>query len=303
MREVRYGDHALRAASSGGPGEPGGYHGFWDQRRPREFSALELIFWGYGIAASLAVEPGEVPEAPAAWVSEQDGTFTVGWAGYAEYRISVFPAPHAEIIRGAITEQETSLAFVLSVLPLALPLFDLEPLHGAAVASDEGATLILGASGAGKSTLAAELVSRGFPFLADDACAIDEVGALQPGPPLLQSRTGCANGDLVATYNGKTVVAPSSYGTKPVPIARVLVLAPDTGATLAVRRLDQRETFTAILRHFRAPGVLRERRRNRQLQVVSRLARVPVAALSYDAGHHTAGQVADAIAAGAWIGF
>jgi hypothetical protein len=46
------------------------------------------------------------------------------------------------------------------------------PLHGSAVASDQGAVLFLGASGSGKSTLAGAFHQRGYRSVSDDVCAI-----------------------------------------------------------------------------------------------------------------------------------
>ena len=51
------------------------------------------------------------------------------------------------------------------------------PIHGSALATPEGgAILIAGESGAGKSTLTAELLKRGYRFLADDMAVVDISG-------------------------------------------------------------------------------------------------------------------------------
>src|SRR4029453_14013537 len=86
---------------------------------------------------------------------------------------------------GPVRESLAPVSLVVAVLPLLLPAFGLEPLHGASVALSGGAVLILGAAGAGKSTTALSLVRAGGTFLADDVCALDAKGSLWPGPPLI----------------------------------------------------------------------------------------------------------------------
>jgi hypothetical protein len=56
-------------------------------------------------------------------------------------------------------------------------------LHGASVAIDAKAVILLGRSGAGKSTLATELCDRGADLLADDAVGIDRDGERFVVPP------------------------------------------------------------------------------------------------------------------------
>lgn len=51
-------------------------------------------------------------------------------------------------------------------------------LHAGAVSADKGAIALAGPSGIGKSTLSAALHDRGYPFVADDVCAIDPAGKI-----------------------------------------------------------------------------------------------------------------------------
>lgn len=62
-------------------------------------------------------------------------------------------------------------------------------LHGSAIAVNGGSVAFCGPSGIGKSTLAAGLHQRGYPFLADDLCAIamfEGRPAVIPGFPRLK---------------------------------------------------------------------------------------------------------------------
>lgn len=57
-------------------------------------------------------------------------------------------------------------------------------LHGSCIAGPEGAVLICGGSGTGKSTTTAELLSRGFSFMADDisVLSLEEDGTVSALP-------------------------------------------------------------------------------------------------------------------------
>jgi len=59
-------------------------------------------------------------------------------------------------------------------------------LHGNAVKVGDGCVICVGHSGAGKSTLAGALVQRGFSLLADDVCAINSRGFIEPGFPRIK---------------------------------------------------------------------------------------------------------------------
>ncbi len=64
------------------------------------------------------------------------------------------------------------------------------PIHGGAIASENGAFLLVGASGSGKSTLVGAFYQRGFRVLTDDVCAITtgEDGTLQVWPAIPRIR-------------------------------------------------------------------------------------------------------------------
>jgi hypothetical protein len=270
---------------------------------------------GYGLEVT-GLPPGWLPSAPGparrtlawsaawgavegtvrSWAAGDGRSLRIGWAGYGDYRITMGPAPRVRAY-GPVGAEELARGFLLSVLPLALPLLDLEPLHGAAVAVHGGALLLLGPSGSGKSSLAAALANVGHGFLADDACAVDDDGVLWPGPRLLGCRIGSAGHPVVGTYDGKMVLVPRTYNPSPRPAGWAVVLVPKPGARLKVRPVARREAVTLLLRHVRAPRLLASDRRRRQLRVVSRLAERPVAVLTYEPGVHGPAQVGAAAAA------
>lgn len=69
-------------------------------------------------------------------------------------------------------DNEVRLFLLGSVFAALLQQRGLLPLHGSAVAVDDGAAVFLGPSGSGKSTLAAALHQRGYRVIADDVCVI-----------------------------------------------------------------------------------------------------------------------------------
>jgi hypothetical protein len=236
-------------------------------------------------------------EGPPEWLHEEPDAVVIGWAGYAEYRVARAPSPEARVLLTGADPEQAALGLLLSVLPLSLPLFGLEPLHGSAVAADGRALLLLGASGTGKSTLASRLSGLGWRFLADDACGIDGVGRLWPGPPFLARRSAGQAWPVVGSYDAKTVVQPPGHRPDPVTPAALAVLAPSRGASLGVRPLDRPTALRALLANVRAPRALPRRRRALQLHVISRLGGLPVAEVSYELGHHSGSDVASSVAA------
>jgi hypothetical protein len=218
----------------------------------------------------------------------------VGWAGEADYRLTSSPTNRVHAILGSLSEREAALGFILSVLPFALPLFGLEPLHASAVFVRDGALLLMGPAGAGKSTLAASLVHLGF--LADDASAVDEDLNVWPGPPLMTPRAGNANGHVLGVWDDKTVVARPELHPDVVPVSGALLLRPQTGVSLDILVLERREAFIGVLGNVRSSSVFRVRRRELQLTVAARIAALGVAAISYDPDRHDVNQVSQRIA-------
>jgi hypothetical protein len=224
--------------------------------------------------------------------------FRIGWDEYAEYTVD----PRKGIIDvaiGPIDEDEAAAAFILSVLPLILPLVALEPLHGAALMLPTGTSLlVVGASGSGKSTTAGSLRAHGLKFLADDACALDDDGRIWPGPPLTAAEhlvPDDASRELTR-YDGKRIIEVKQGTAEPLPIGATAILDPSEGADLAVRSLSAGERIVEILRYVRAPWALRQFRERRQLSAATAVSRRPVGLVSFSPGTHQPGDVASAIA-------
>jgi hypothetical protein len=241
-----------------------------------------------------SAQSGPLTEEGNEWWSEDGDVLTIGWSGYAEYVVRLHPSPSVAATLGTIPESEAGLAFLLSVLPLALPLFEVEPLP--AVRTNRAAVLFLGPKGSGKSSIASAMENNGFGLLADDCSAIDEHMRLWPGPPLLNPRWNDAQQPVVGTYNTKSVRAPSRYSPDPHEIASVVSLAPDAGAPLELQPLRANDAFVQILANVRSPGVFASRRRARQLRIAEALSTLPCSTLTYDPTVHPFEDVAATVA-------
>ena len=236
-------------------------------------------------------------ERPGRRAADPETGFRIGWDEYAEYTVDL----REEIIDvaiGPIDEDEAAAAFILSVLPLILPLVGLEPLHGSALILPAGtALLVLGVSGSGKSTTAGSLRASGLRFLADDACAIDDHGRIWPGPPLTAGQhlvPDDASRELTR-YDGKRIIEVQGAGD-PLPIGATAILDPSDGARLAIRSLPAGERIAAVLRYVRAPWALPQFRQQRQLSAATAVSRHPAGIVSFSPGTHPPGDVASAIA-------
>jgi len=233
---------------------------------------------------------------PRWWFREVDDCLIVHFEDIAEYHLKGGAVADASVTLGPSTEVGAALAFLVSVIPLGLPLFELEPFHGAALETADGsALLVLGPAEAGKSTTASALRASGLRFLADDACAMDDGGRLWPGPPLFGIHKLEASDVEFAAYDGKSIVAVTDHDPSPREVAGTVILQPDEGATLAVNAVPGREAVAAALGHVRAPRVLPTLRDARQFRAAVALAARPLATVSFDKKRNGPQQVAEAI--------
>ena len=223
-----------------------------------------------------------VPGDPDGWSSGQSAGAIIGWGGFAEYQVLAGASPAVDVLIDDISGTDAVLAFLLSVLPMALPLFGLEPFHGSAVRVDDGAAVFLGGRGGGKSSTAAALHSIGYPVLTDDACAMDADGVLWPGPPFVSPRDDRAEQRVVGRYNKKFLRSIGDTNGGPANVEQVFLLQPHPGTDLSVRRLSAAEAFPAVIAQSRHPFFLAEVRCDLQFRLAARLSGLGVSAIEYD---------------------
>jgi hypothetical protein len=234
----------------------------------------------------------------AGWVGRPAGReIELGWGGYAKYQLDLHDgSARSSITLDGATATDASLALMLTVLPIVLPLIDLEPLHGSAMGLPQGgAALLLGRSGVGKSTTAAILEDERLVRLSDDVSAVDEELRVWSGPPLFAPLRDAQDVGW-GRYDGKMVVPMKDARVRALPVRAVVVLDPAKGGTLNTSRSRGFEAVRRVLENVRSPTRLVERRQKLQLHVASELARTDVAVVSFDREHHPPTAVAQAIA-------
>jgi hypothetical protein len=237
----------------------------------------------YPAHASVAWRANRSPVqgATAGWARGDAESVTAGWGSFAEYRLRTHP-PIVDANLDAISPLDAVLALLLSVMPMTLPLFELEPFHGSAVRAQDGALMFLGGRGDGKSSTAAAMHSMGYEAMTDDACALDAGGMLWPGPPLLSPRDDRAEPPTVGRYNQKFLRTVGDVGGDPAEVKQVFVLRPLPGEELDIRSLTATEAFPAVIAQSRTPMFLADVRRAQQLRLAALLSRIGVHEIRYD---------------------
>jgi hypothetical protein len=145
--------------------------------------------------------------------------------------ITIQPSP-------GVSDDEIRLFLQSAVLSALLLQRGLLPLHGSAVMMNGRAVILVGHSGNGKSTLAAALMERGYPFIADELCAVEvqenQPPILLPGFPQLflwadtLRKMGIDKQALATVRPGlEKYILPCSHlpDSEPFPLRRVYILA------------------------------------------------------------------------------
>jgi hypothetical protein len=200
------------------------------------------------------------------WLSfaRLDDGYLLRFPRFAEFHLRV-SLREVEARRERSTPHDTFRHLLLDqVLPLIVASRDCLALHASVVDVDGGAIAFLGAAGNGKSTLAAALGRRGHCVLSDDCCVVRrtergfEVLPTYPGVRLFGPsrefvfRGTPTRGRRVSHYSSKRRVIDAAgtarFGTTPVPLRRVYVLA--------TRNADSRASRVEIARRSRRDSVV-----------------------------------------------
>lgn len=135
------------------------------------------------------------------------------------------------------------------------------PLHGSAIAVDQGAMLFLGQSGMGKSTLAGAFQRNGYTVIADDICALTirpQSCQIAPGHPEMglwadsAQQLGLSPEQLTRTrpQAQKYVVPVENQVIQPLPVSSIYILETYPGPTVQITPLKGFEKMEAIKPHI-----------------------------------------------------
>ena len=163
-------------------------------------------------------------------------------------------------------------------------------LHGASVATDQGAVLLLGGSGIGKSSLAAALVERGFPLIADDVAGIaiaDERVMVLPASTSLrlwadtleQMRWRGRGESKMRRGVEKYLVAAERSCAEPMPVRTAFVLTVSASNAIGIEPVSERDALSLLWSntHRRYAMAAIGKGRTRFCAVAAMARRTPVA--------------------------
>ena len=159
-----------------------------------------------------------------------------------------------------VSPERLRLFLLGSALGIILHQRGLLPIHGSAIATQQGAVIFTGPSGVGKSTRAHAFAGRGYRLLADDVCAITlqgQIPILMPAYPQLKL-WGAALKHLEKETQSLTRILPEEdkYGlplgqafqTQSTPLYAVYALIPGSETAVHIQPLtglDKLQTLVA----------------------------------------------------------
>lgn len=159
-----------------------------------ELPASHLTGARQRMTPDVTIEYGDTPEQLAnpqskgVWYQAAPGEFLLKVDSVARYyvvdghRIVIAPEP-------GVPKEKILIFLMGSAMGALLHQRNVLVLHAGSVAVKKSSVIFLGPSGIGKSTLAAGFHQRGYPFLADDVCAVTLIKgkpAVIPGFPRLK---------------------------------------------------------------------------------------------------------------------
>ncbi|WP_019503648.1 hypothetical protein [Pleurocapsa sp. PCC 7319] len=139
-------------------------------------------------------------------------------------------------------------------------------LHASAVKIGDYAVVIVGAPGAGKSTMAAAFAKHGYPVLADDMVAINniqDIPTVYPAFPQIKIWPATIKGldfnisNLSPLFPGsrkRVIRQPEKFTSEPCPLAGIFAL--DIGNQIRMTPMTGTEAFMTLTKFFPCPAQL-----------------------------------------------
>lgn len=129
-----------------------------------------------------------------------------------------------EIVVDGVVDAAATLTVVQAGWSILLGSRAIESLHAGAVASRNGALIVLGDSGAGKSTALLTLIDRGWTLVADDLLAFNSSGRCLVGAPRMRLRPDrIAGRHVIDDGAGKYWYAPTNVSENVEPYAVIML--------------------------------------------------------------------------------
>lgn len=220
--------------------------------------------------------------------AQEAGDFLLTMPGIARYRVQ-----RGELITidAAAAADPDALALFLLGTPITVLLMQrrLLPLHAAAIATAQGAVLILGHASAGKSLLTAGLLARGYRLLADDVCAIsgNPPQAMPQAPHLKLWQRGLKLAALSEASTQRVrpglekyyVHLPTHYCPDPQPLLAIYGIVPPHYEAIRVTQLRGLEKVMLLKRHTARQRILEQANLETwQMLEITRMAQqIPIA--------------------------
>ena len=139
-------------------------------------------------------------------------------------------------------------------------------LHASAVKIGDYAVVIVGAPGAGKSTMAAAFAKYGYPVLADDMVAINniqDIPTVYPAFPQIKIWPSTVQGldldisklpPLFPSSQKRVIRQTETFTTEPCPLAGIFAL--EIGEEIKITQILGNEAFVTLTKFFPCPAQL-----------------------------------------------
>lgn len=250
---------------------------------------------GDGLSPLAGASAWDDGDALSVSVSTDLATFRVSFTDLADFTIDIGSKTVAIRCRRTLSTDTIRHLLYDQIVPRIVAHQGDLVLHAGAVASPQGALIVVGLSGTGKSTLTASMHQLGFPLLGDDAVVLQagdegvDCQAIYPSLRLFPDSLSAVWGQpplaKVADYSEKlSVHGPPLAATQscPVAVGGIFFLDAPDGAGVLIHRVEAPQACMALIGHsFWLDPVDPQQASRRMAQAALVADRVPVFRLHY----------------------
>ena len=234
--------------------------------------------------------------------------FLVRFPEQADFEIDLAAMVHGYPVPGTSNETLETL-YRNSILPIIGNHQGGLNLHGSAVATPHGALAFLGVSRRGKTTLAGAFAAAGYPFLTEDAIALEHCDGtymVQPKRPVLRvfrdsasfllgGKPGWDDDDIKSEVDASTLLPCADAAA---PLRHIFILGAGEEETVSLHRLGEVEALSHVMQQAFVLDVEdKPRLRAHFGRVASLAAKVSCHALDYPRRYDQLPRVIEEVAA------